>query len=149
MSIFQRFDIWTDDQVAGQVHNLSDHDFFIYLSNTTPDKVNDNVKADLAEIATGFGYAGAIDTINTFTNAGKIYTMFGESILITASGGTIGPLRHVVLFNFETLVKTDPLVGFWDHGQSISILDGATHEILFNNSPVGVAGAMLTLQSLV
>jgi len=146
-SIFQRFDIWTENQVT-KVGNLSDHDHFIYLSNTTPDKAADEVKADLAEITTGFGYSGPIDTINTFTLLGAIYTMFGESILITASGGSIATFRYIVLFNDETTVKVDPLLGYWDHGEAVDLASGDTHEILFNDAPVGVPGAMLSVLAL-
>lgn len=152
MALFRRFDVWTQDSVQNKVNNHSDHDFHIYLSNATiiaANRTNDEVKADIAEIATGFGYAGSIDTLNTFTNFGKVYTMFGRSVLITAAGGTIGPFRHILLFNFETLVKVDPLVCHWDHGQAVTLLNGETHELLFGGAAVGLDGAMLEMKSIV
>jgi hypothetical protein len=135
-----------------KVNNHSDHDFHIYLSNQfigSGDRSTDELKADIPEIAFGNGYSGSIDTQNTFSNVGKVYTMFGESILLTAAGGDIGPWRNILLFNFETAVKVDPLVCHWDHGDHITIPDGTTHEILFNGAAVGQDGAMLEIKSIV
>jgi len=143
---FQPFDVWTENQVTGGM-NLSNDEHAVYLTDVTPDVAADELKADLAEIALGNGYAGFIDIQNTFSLVGKIYTMFGESILITASGGSIAQWQYIVLFNRETVVKVDPLLGFWDHEIKSNISIGQSHEILFNQAPVGSPGPVLSVLS--
>lgn len=152
MALFRRFNVWTFDSMRDGVHNHSDHDFFVYLSNATITSTERNtlgLKSEIAEIAAGNGYAGPVDTLNTFSNVGKVYTMFGRSFLLTAAGGDIAEWRHILLYNEETLVKVDPLVCHWDHGNGIIIPNGSTHEILFGGAPVGQDGPILEIKSIV
>lgn len=119
-----------------KVHNLSSDQLDIYLSNTTPDAAADLVKADLAEISTGNGYTGAVDTQNTGAESGGTYTLTGTKVVITASGGSIAAFRYVVLFN--QTATNDPLIGWWDYGSALTLLDGETFTIKFNNGdPTG------------
>lgn len=129
------------------------HDLFgttetlnIYLSNATPNVATHSVKADLAEISTGNGYSGAQDTQNDSTRSGGTVTLTGVSLTITASGGTIGPFRYVVLYNdTPTSPDADPLIAYWDYGSALTLQDGESFSVKFNNAAVGVAGTILTL----
>lgn len=152
MAASRRFAVWTTDSMRDGVHNHSDHDFHVYLTNDTissADRATKQLKSEIPEIALGNGYAGSVDILNTFTNVGKIYTFFGRSFSIVAAGGDIGPFRHVVLFNFETSVKVDPLLFNYDHGNNFTILDGTTHEILCGGAPVGQDGQLLQIFSVI
>lgn len=119
-----------DFQASGDV-------FKIYLSNTTPDAAADLVKADLAEISAGNGYtAGGEDTQNTLAESSGTATVTGTKVVWTASGGTIGPFRYVVLYNDTH--ASDALVGWWDYGSSITLQSGETFTVKFNGGdPTG------------
>jgi hypothetical protein len=141
VATYNKFDIFVED-LAEKVHNLSADQIEIYLSNATPSASADAVKADLAEISTGSGYTGPQDTQNTGAQTGGVYTLTGTKIVITASGGPIGPFRYVVLFN--TTAASDPLIAWWDYGVGgLTLADGETFSIKFNNSDT--TGTILTI----
>lgn len=120
------------------------HDFNLdtincYLSNAVPSTSADTVKADLAEITLENGYAAAQDTQNTFAEVAGTGTVTGTKIVITASGGTIGPFQYVVLHN----VTDDGLIAWWDYGSALTLQDGETFSIKFNDSDT--TGSILTV----
>jgi len=119
--------------------------FNVYLSNAAPDVAADAVKADLAEISTGNGYTGPQDTQNDATRSGGTVTMTGVSLTITASGGTVGAFRYVVLYDDTPSSPADPLMAYWDYGSAITLQDGESFSIKFNNANVGAAGTIATL----
>lgn len=111
-----------------------------YLSNTTPNAATMTVKADLAEISTGNGYsAGGNDTQNAASTATGTITVVGTDFVVTASSGTIGPFRYVVLYDDTPVSPADPLIGWWDYGSSITLQDGETFTMDFGASMFTVA----------
>jgi hypothetical protein len=139
MAIYNKFNQFVQD-LAEKVHNLSTDQLEVYLSNATPDPAADLVKTDLAEIATGSGYTGPVDTQNTGAEASGTYTLTGTKVVITATGA-MAAFRYVVLYN--TTPATDPLIGWWDYGSSLSLQNGETFSIKFNNSDT--TGTILTI----
>lgn len=106
----------------------------VYLTNATPDVALDTVKTDLAEITTGNGYAGPVDAQNAASTATGTITVAGTDIVITASGGSIGPFRYAVLYNDTPVSPVDPLIQYWDYGSSITLSDGESFTIDFGAS---------------
>jgi hypothetical protein len=136
MAIFNRFNIFSED-LAEKIHNLDADTLRVFLSNDTPSASADAVKADIAEISTGSGYAGPVDTQNATSRTGLVTSVTGVDIVITASG-PVGPFRHVVLYNDTPAAPADPLIGWWDYGSAITLASGETFTIDF-------ATAMLTV----
>src|SRR5688572_12558757 len=114
------------EHLSEKVHDLNADTLKVYLTNTTPDVAADAVKADLAEIAAGNGYAaGGVDTQNTTSRAGGVTSVVGVDAVITAAGGSIGPFRWAVLYNDTPAAGVvDPLILYWDYGAAITLLDG-------------------------
>jgi hypothetical protein len=123
------------EQVGLAKHDFNAHTFKCYLSNTTPSASLDAVKADLAEIAAGNGYtAGGHDSNNAWSESGGIGTMTATDIVITASGGSIGPFQYVIYYNDDQTSPADPLVCWWDYGSPISISPPDTFTIDFGSN---------------
>lgn len=101
------------------------------LSNTAPNVATHAVKADATEIATGNGYAGAVSTSNSASTSSGTISVAGTDITITASGGSIGPFRYVILFNDTQTSPAKPLLGYWDYGSSITLATGESFTIDF------------------
>lgn len=141
MAAFNKFNQFAEDLGDG-VHNLqaAGDTLRVYLSNAAPSASADLVKTDLAEIAAGNGYtAGGQDVANDYTESAGVGTLVGTDVVITASGGTIGPFRYVVLYNDTPTSPADPLIGWWDYGSSITLNDGETFTIDFGASILTVS----------
>lgn len=114
-------------------HNLNTDTIECYLSNAAPSASADDVKADIAEIATGSGYTGPEDTTNTYSEASGTGTLAGTDIVITASGN-IAQFRYVILQNTTPSSPLDPLIGWWDYGSALDLVNGESFTIDFGAS---------------
>lgn len=132
MAVFVRFNIFSED-LAEKVHNLDTDTLRVYLTNGTPSASANAVKTDLAEISTGNGYTGAVDTQNATSRTGAVTSVTGVDVVITASGA-VGPFRYVALYNDTPTAPADPLIGYWDYGSAITLASGETFTIDFGAS---------------
>jgi hypothetical protein len=60
--------------------------------------------------------------------------MVGTDIVITATGGSVGPFRYVVLYNDTQTSPVDPLMGNWDYGSALTLASGESFTIDFGAS---------------
>lgn len=110
--------------------NLNTDTLKVYLTNATPSASDDDVKADLAEITAEHGYpSGGSDVTNTYSEASGTGTLGATDVVFTASGGSFGPFRYVVLY--DDTHASDILIGWWDYGSSITVNDGETFTVDF------------------
>lgn len=126
------------ENLAEKVHNLGADALKILLCLTAPVNTN-SVKADLTEISAGNGYTagGTAITVTTSAQSGGTYTLAGNQVVFTASGGAIANFRYPVLYNDTPTSPADPLVAFWDYGSTLTINDGETFTVKFNNASPG------------
>jgi hypothetical protein len=132
MATYNKFQAFAEDVFEG-VHNFASDTFRIYLTNATPSASADSVKTDLAEISTGGGYTGPITvTVSASSQTGGTYTATINDLTpaFTATG-TVAQWRYVVLFNDSTTAKTDPLVGWWDFGSAVDMVNGDEFNVDF------------------
>lgn len=136
MATYNKFEQFVEDLGSG-VHQLhaAGHTLKVYASNATPSASLDAVKADLAEITNENGYpAGGTDVQNDFTQTSGTASLTGTDVVWTASGGTFGPLRYVVLYNDTPTSPTDPLIAWWDYGSSVTPANTETFTVDFSTS---------------
>lgn len=136
MAAFVKFENFVED-LAKKVHDFraAGDTLKIYLSNTAPTVSTNKIKTDLAEISAGNGYsAGGVDTQNDVSRTGGTLSVTGVDVVITASGGTIGPFRYVVLYNDTPTSPADPLIGYWDYGAALTLNDAETFTADFGAS---------------
>ena len=136
MATFNKFEQFVEDLGAG-VHDLraAGDTLKVYASNALPSASADAVKADLAEITAQNGYpAGGSDIANDWSQTGGTATLTGTDVVWTASGGSFGALQYIALYNDTQTSPADPLIGWWDYGSSVTILDGETFTVDFGAS---------------
>lgn len=147
MATYNKFNSWVE-YLCGDADMFgtggSTADMLIgYLSNATPSASGDTVKADLAEIATGSGYAGPVNLDNVGTRSTGTLTVTAKSHTITASGGTVGPFQYYAVAD-DTLASA-PLVCWFDYGSAITLNSGESFTVLFNSASVGANGTLFTV----
>mgnify|MGYP001569393908 CR=1 FL=1 len=130
---FQKFDSYVE-ALAHKVHHLGADTLKVMLSNVAPVRTN-SVKAELIEIAPGNGYPAGGELV-TITRSGQtrgIYSLTGNNVVFTASGGTIGPFRFAALYNDTAF--NDELVGWWEYpGRDITLGSGEEFTVKFGPS---------------
>ena len=151
MAAYEKFEVFAGDLLGG-VHDLLGTNpgtdcnaCSVYLSNATINLATHEVKTDVADITAENGYTGPIPITNNGTRSGGTVTFSGLSVQVAASGGTVGPFTHVVLFNDTPTSPADPLISKWSRPSALTLQDGETFDIRFNNAAVGVRGNIFTL----
>ena len=128
--------------LASKKHNLASDTLKLALSNTAPTQATDDTFSDITEIAAGNGYiAGGLtlDSVTVTVSSGVLTVDFANEVL-TASGGSIGPFRYVVIYN--DTATNDELIGYFDLGSSQTVLDGQSYN--FNVAASGFFTITLT-----
>jgi hypothetical protein len=148
MATYNKFDTFVDD-LAGKVHDLkgtagSTADVCkVALSNSAPIASNATFSA-ITEIGAGNGYvAGGTSTANSGSSTTGTFTLTGTNVTWTASGGTIGAFRYVVLYNDTPTSPADPTIAWWDYGSGLTLNDGESFTVKFNNG--ASSGTIFTL----
>jgi hypothetical protein len=123
------------ENVAEKVHNLGADTLKVMLCNTAPTAAN-SIKSDLTEIAAGGGYTagGLAATISTSAQTGGVYKLVVADVVFQALGGSIGPFRYAEMFNDTPSSPLKPLIAFWDYGSSITLQDGETFTVDFDQT---------------
>lgn len=112
-----------------QLH-AAGHTVKVYLTNNAPDAAADDVKADLAGLSEGNGYAEA-DIQNDASESSGTISVTGVDYEWTFTGA-IGPFRYAVLFNDTHASKA--LIGWYDYGSEQSFGNGEKFKVDFGTS---------------
>lgn len=142
MATYNKFNDFSE-QLANGAQNFASDTYKVALSNTAPVATN-TALANITQISAGNGYtSGGTATTITLSETTGTTTVSGTQVVFTASGGSIGPFRYVVLYNDTTTTPVNkPLVAWWDYGSSITLADGETFTVKFSNTS---PGAIFTL----
>ena len=130
MATFQKFNQFVEDLAHG-VHNFSSDQIAVALSNIAPVATN-SVIADISQI----GYTNLSSrnvTTSSSSETSGTYQLTLADLPLTASGA-VGPFRYVVLFNDTPASPLDPLIAFFDYGSRISLANGETFNINFDDA---------------
>lgn len=115
--------------------DFSNDTFVIYLSDETPIVATDSAKADILNITEENGYTETSLTtswVETAGGSGIFVLRHTADVSWTASTGSFGPFRYVVVYNDNITTPLDLLVGFWDTGVENTITDGNTFTVDLN-----------------
>ena len=131
MAAFNKFQSFTKNVAEGKI-NLASDQLKIALTNAAPVATN-AVLADLTEIS----YTNASTrniTTSSSTQTGGLYKLTVADLVITASGGSVGPFRYVAVYDDTPTSPAKPLIGWYDYGSSITLNAGETFTTDFDQA---------------
>lgn len=123
MATFNKHNAFVEN-LAEKVHNLGSDALTYALTNTAPTAAN-SILSDLTQI-TYTNLSARVPTISSSSQTSGTYKLVLADLVLTASGGSVGALRYVDLYNDTPTSPADPLIGWWDYGSSITLADGET-----------------------
>ena len=137
MATFNKLNGYVEHLAEG-VHDHGSDQHVIALTNTAPGSestpptgaTGTNILANLTEVSYTNLSSRNITTSSSAQSAGT-YTLSLTDLVLTASGGSVGPFRYVYLYNDTPTSPADPLIGYWDYGSALTLLDGETLTIDF------------------
>jgi hypothetical protein len=128
MSAFNKFQCFVEDVAEGK-HNLGTDQLVVALTNSAPVATN-TVIGNITEVSYANLSTRNITTATSAQTTGT-YKLVLTDLVLTASGA-VGPFRYVVIYNDTS--ATDPLIGWYDYGSSISLANGETLTIDFDGT---------------
>lgn len=131
MATFNKFNAFVEN-IAEGVHNLGTGQLVVALTNSAPAATN-SVLADITQISYTNLSSRNITTSSSSQTSGT-YRLILTDLVLTASGGSVGPFRYVVIYNDTPTSPADPLIGWYDYGSSITLADGETLTIDFDGT---------------
>lgn len=131
MATFNKIQEFVEKIAHGAV-NLGSNQIMFALTNTVPNPATMVNHQDLTgEVTyTNLDPNRNIVTTSSGQTAGK-YELFLTNKEFSASGGGIGPFRYVVLYAYID-GTADPLIGYFDYGSEVTMNDGDSFTIEFD-----------------
>jgi hypothetical protein len=135
MATFTKFNPLVEALAEG-VHNWQTNTLAIALTASAPSAAN-GVLGDITQISytniqdgttTGRNVSGV-----TSSQTSGIYTLDATDLVLTATG-TVPAFRYLVLYN--DTAASDPLIGYYDYGTTVNLLNGETFTIVWD--PTGI-----------
>lgn len=129
------------EHLAEKVHNLGSDQLVVALSNTAPGSESTPptgatttcVLANVTQVSYTNCSSRNITTSASEQSSGT-YKLTLTDLVLTASGGTVGPFRYVYIYNDTPTSPADPLIGYYDYGSSITLADTETLTIDFDGT---------------
>jgi len=130
VATFNKFNSFVE-ALAEKTHNLGADTLTIALTNTAPAAGN-TVLANITEISYT-NLSSRVLTSVTSSQTGGTYTLDAADLVLTASGA-VPTFRYVVLYN--DTATSDELIGYYDYGSAVDLLNGETFTITFDASGI-------------
>jgi hypothetical protein len=123
MATFNKFNSFVE-ALAEKVHNLGADTLTVALTAAANAPVATNtVLANLTQVSYTNCSSRALTTSSSSQTSGT-YKLVLADLTLTASGGSVGPFRYVVIYN--DTAASDELIGWHDYGSDITLASGET-----------------------
>lgn len=131
MASFNKFNSFVE-ALAEKVHNLGSDTLTVALCAAANAPVATNTQlSNLTQISYTNCSSRVITTSASAQTSGT-YKLTLDDLTLTASGGSVGPFRYIVLYN--DTATNDELIGWYDYGSDITLADGESLLIDFDGT---------------
>lgn len=118
------------EALAEKKHNLGSDTLTLFLTDTAPVATN-TVLANITQISYT-NLSPRVVSVATSTQTNGTYQLRVSPLTLTATGGAVQPFRYVGLYN--DTATNDELIGWYDHGELVSMVDGDVFLVDFSES---------------
>ncbi len=129
MATFTKFNSFVE-AIAEKVHNLGSDSLKVALTNSAPSASNTQL-SDITQI-TYTNLSSRALTVSSSAQSSGTYKLVIADLVLTASGGSVGPFRYIVIYN--DTATNDELIAYYDYGSSVTLADGDTFTIDFDGT---------------
>lgn len=130
MATYTKFQAFIE-RLAEKEHNLTSDTLAVALTNTAPSASADSVLTDISEITYTYCSTRTITTTSGGQTSGT-YKLILTDLVLTASGGSVGPFQYVVVYNDTHASKG--LIAYYDYGSAVTLAAGETFTIDFDGT---------------
>lgn len=129
------------EHLAEKVHDLGSDQLVVALSNTAPGAettpptgaTGTNILANVTQISyTNLSSRNL--TTSSSAQSGGTYKLVVADLVLTASGGSVGPFRYIYIYNDTPISPADPLIAYYDYGSALTLNDGETLTLDFDGT---------------
>jgi hypothetical protein len=118
------------EALAEKTHNLGSDTLTLFLTDTAPVATN-TVLANITQISYT-NLSPRVVSVATSAQTNGTYQLRVSPLTLTATGGAVQPFRYVGLYN--DTATNDELIGWYDHGELVSMVDGDVFLVDFSES---------------
>lgn len=129
MAAFTKFNSFVE-AMAEKTHNLGADSLKLFMSNVAPSAANTQL-SNITEISYTNLSSRAI-AASSSAQSGGTYKLVLTDLVLTASGGPVGPFRYVGVYN--DTATNDELINYYDYGSSITLNDTETFTVDFDGT---------------
>jgi hypothetical protein len=136
MAAFSKANDWVENE--SEVVDLDGDQFAVALSNTAPASETNNPLTDTKGIlanVTQISYTNLSSrnlTRNASAQVAGTYKLDFDDLVLTASGGSVGPFRYIYVYDDTPTSPADPIVGVYDLVTPTTISDGGSRTLQFH-----------------
>ena len=131
MATYNKFNSFVE-AVAEKVHNLGSDTLTIALTAAANAPAASNTQLSDLTTVSATAINDLTPTISSSSQTTGTYKLVLADHDLTASGGSCGPFRYVVLYN--DTATNDELIGWWDYGSELTLSDGETLTLNFDDT---------------
>jgi len=126
MASFTKVNSFVENLAEGLI-DLSGSALTVALTNTAHEAAWDEL-ADLTEVSYT-NCSSRVITVSTSSQTSGTYKLVCADLTLTASG-EVGPFQYVYIYDDDS--TGDKLIGYYDYGSAVTLADGDTFKIDFN-----------------
>lgn len=129
MATYNKFNSFVE-AICEKAHNLGSDTLKVALTNSAPSASN-TILANITEISYTNCSSRTL-TVSSSSQTSGTYKLILSDLTLTASGGSVGPFRYVVVYN--DTATNDELIGWYDVGSNVTLASGESYLCDFDGS---------------
>ena len=131
MATFNKFNSFVE-ALSEKVHNLGSDTLTVALTATANAPVATNTQLSNLTQISYTNLSSRVLSVTASAQTTGTYKLTLADLVLTASGGSVGPFQYVVIYN--DTATNDELIGWYDYGSALTLASGESLTIDFDAS---------------